>query len=470
MNSRIAKIVATLPVDLDPEPTPQTELAELLAGLRNHAVPTGRLRRLGVLSSLPAKVAAAYLWNWMRSTLSDPDERAKRKSETHMRAALILLGKMGYLRGMATKLGQLLANYPDVLPEELTEFMERLHFQAPPMHFSLMAEFVYGELGADPEERFASFDREAFAAASLGQVHRARSHAGEELAVKVQYPGIARAIDADFSNLTAIGTPMRLSSDWDNLIAQWRDIHDVCRRETDYLREAANLERAGRALADLSADVAVPRPHRELSTERVLSMDYLPGVHLAEYLERRPAQEERDRFGALLLRVISRLYYSERTVYADPHPGNFLFMDDGRLGLIDLGCCRDMDDAEWNLTMALVDGMEDEQKLRDAIQTACVMTEAHKQDERRYALIRELCNWYWEPLRTDGPFDFAANDYMKRGIALFGECTRRGYTRSMTINNWTSRCFYGARSLLHSLGARVDFKRIHDEELERAIG
>jgi predicted unusual protein kinase regulating ubiquinone biosynthesis (AarF/ABC1/UbiB family) len=470
MSSKIADIVATLPADLDPEPSPQTELAELLAGLRHRAVPTGRVRRLGVLSTLPAKVAAAYAWNWVGSTLADPERRTRRKSETHMRAALILLGRMGYLRGMAAKLGQLFANYPDVLPEELSDVLEHLHFEAPPMHWSLLAELVHDELGAEPEERFAAFDREAFAAASLGQVHRARTRGGTDVAVKIQYPGIARTIDADFRNMTMLGTPMRLSSDWDNLIEQWRDIHEVCQREADYAREAANLERTARALADLAGDVVVPRPHRDLSTERVLTMDFVEGAHLREYLAGDPPQAERDRFGALILRVVTRLYYSERAVYADPHPGNFFFASGGRLGLVDLGCLRDMDADEWDLTMALVEGLRDEDKLREAIQRACVMTEDPKRFEQRYSLVRDLCEWYWEPLRTDAAFDFAANDYMQRGIRIFGECTRRGYTRSMPINNWSARCFFGVRSMLHALGARVEFKRIHDEELERAVG
>ena len=87
------------------------------------------------------------------------------------------------------------------------------------------------------------------------------------------------------------------------------------------------------------------------------------------------------------------------------------------------------------MNMAMFDGLHDESKLRRAIEIGCDMTEKQKRDEKRYALIRDLCEWYWEPLRHEGVFDFAANDYMKRGIRLFGECTKRGYTRSMSVNN-----------------------------------
>ena len=105
---------------------------------------------------------------------------------------------MGYLRGAVMKVGQALANFPDILPDQFVDTLERLNFQAPPMHFALLREQIRNELGRDPEEAFAAFDTRAFAAASLGQVHHAVSSGGESLAVKIQYPGIARAIRSDF--------------------------------------------------------------------------------------------------------------------------------------------------------------------------------------------------------------------------------------------------------------------------------
>src|SRR5436305_9088101 len=119
-----------------------------------------------------------------------------------------MLAGMGYLRGAVVKVAQALANLPGAVPDEIVATLEYLHFQAPPMHFALLREHVRNELGGDPAEVFASFETRAFAAASLGQVHRARLKSGEEVAVKVQYPGIGTSVRSDFRNLLALMLPL----------------------------------------------------------------------------------------------------------------------------------------------------------------------------------------------------------------------------------------------------------------------
>lgn len=177
------------------EKAPSAALDVLRERLSRGPVPLGAVRRLSLLGSLQAKVAVAYLFYWIRSWFHDAGERERDLAETHLAVALKLLDSMAYLRGAAMKAGQTLANFPDIVPDEIVETLERLHFEAPPMHYSLIREQLHRELGGDPEDVFEDFEREAFAAASLGQVHRARLKGGEEVAVKVQYPGIGRADD-----------------------------------------------------------------------------------------------------------------------------------------------------------------------------------------------------------------------------------------------------------------------------------
>ena len=337
------------------------------------------------------------------------------------------------------------------------------------MHYALLAEHVRRELGGEPEEVFASFEREAFAAASLGQVHRARSRAGEELAVKVQYPGIGRTIEADLRNLSILMAPMRLGPDRDNLAEQFAYVRDMLLLEVDYESEASFLERARAAVAELE-DVVVPRVHRETSTRRVLSMERLEGLHLTEWLATDPDQGERDRVATLLVRSTTRLFFGERLCWGDPHPGNVMVLPDGRLGLLDFGSCRSFDAHEWKLMTLGIEGYRgDSEKLREVMRIACDLSPQQAADPERMRHLEAYARWHWEPMEVgDELFDFGDRDYIQRGMRLFGESSRRRYTRAHPVNLYNARHLYGARVLAFHMRARVRMGRIMDEELARA--
>src|SRR5512146_2246262 len=201
------ELINALPRDLKTDPTGR-RLARLVTSISDRKVPVTSFSRLWTLGTLQARITAGYLAYWLRSRFADTDERQRMKSEAHLAAAIKLFGTMGYLRGAVMKVGQLLANLPEVVPEEFAEVLSALHFEAPPMHFAMVRELFLDEFGQEPEELFTSFDRQAFAAASLGQVHRARLRSGEEVAVKIQYPGIARTIRTDLRNLRLLLQPM----------------------------------------------------------------------------------------------------------------------------------------------------------------------------------------------------------------------------------------------------------------------
>ena len=199
---------------------------------------------MGLIGTLQARIAVAYLFYWFRGCFQKAEAREKALAETHWRTALRLLDSMSYLRGAAMKVGQTLANFPDIVPAEFVETLDWLHYDAPPMHWSLIREMVYNELGSDPENLFAFFDQRAFAAASLGQVHRARLRSDERVVVKVQYPGIARTIGEDIRNLALFMLPGRLDKDWEHVRNQMDDLRVRLEREADYVAEAATLIKA----------------------------------------------------------------------------------------------------------------------------------------------------------------------------------------------------------------------------------
>ena len=201
MTLSVSDLVAALPQQDEECSAAVAGLPEVLLRSSLKPVPAGRFQRLTALGSLQAKIGAAYLFYWLRGWFKNAKENERLLAEAHWRTAVRVLDSMTYLRGAVMKIGQTLANFPDIAPRAFVQTLDRLHSDAPPMHWSLLREMVFSELEDDPENLFAAFDKQAFAAASLGQVHRARLTNGEEVAVKVQYPGIGRSIESDFRNL-----------------------------------------------------------------------------------------------------------------------------------------------------------------------------------------------------------------------------------------------------------------------------
>ncbi len=468
MNTNLADLVAALPDDIDQPQPPGADdaLRALIAQLAHEPVPIGRLTRLWTLGSLKAKFAAAYLAHWVRSLGMGADDRQRDLNETHLRAALKLLGTMSYMRGAIMKLGQVFATYPNVLPRDFVDVLARLFFEAPPMHFALLREHVRNELGADPEALFDDFETSAFAAASIGQVHRARHKAtGRPLAVKIQYPNIARAIRDDYRNLLAFLLPMRLHGDWPYIKDQAEDLLRMLELETDYEQEAENLRLARLAFRE-DEGIVVPRVYPELSTRRILTMDFIDGRHLDDFLATNPSQELRDHHGRQIALASFRLSYGKHLAYADPQPGNYLFLADRRLGLIDFGCCHHYtdDDVDFmtDVEIAARNGSPEDE--RRVMYRAAGMSPADRMEEDRMELMLKWSRWVWQPIRHKGPFDFGSLDYFRQGMDAFHEMTRRRYVRTIPLNTWLTRNFAGIRAMLYHLGARVDLHAIAEQE------
>jgi predicted unusual protein kinase regulating ubiquinone biosynthesis (AarF/ABC1/UbiB family) len=465
MSPKLAELVAALPdLEADEGSAPQDPLRAALADLGRPG-PEGALRRLWALGGLQAQVALAYLLYWVRSWSLDAERRDRELAEAHLRAAIKMLRTMGYLRGAAMKLGQALANFPDILPDQIVATLERLQFEAPPMHFALLREQVREELGRAPEEAFATFDPRAFAAASLGQVHRATLKTGQDVAVKIQYPAMGRSIRSDFRNLSALLSPLRLGRGWEPVKVQLEEISRVIEQETDYQREA-EWQRQARSLFHEDDPILVPQVHGEFSTRRVLTMEYLDGVHIRAFLAGNPPQERRDRFGELIFQSGCRLHYAGRLLYADPHPGNYLFRSDGRLGLLDFGCVRPYSDREWECCrlcdLAIRGGHDDVVR---ALRSSLGLAEAESTDAELLTRNLEYGRWMWRPYWHDGPFDFGDPAYLREGLDRFAALGRARITSPwLPMNAFIARWNFGTVAMLYRLRARVDVRSIYLRE------
>jgi predicted unusual protein kinase regulating ubiquinone biosynthesis (AarF/ABC1/UbiB family) len=246
---------------------------------------------------------------------------------------------LGGLKGPLMKVAQFLSTVPDALPAEYAQELAQLQANAPPMGWAFVRRRMSSELGVDWEKRFASFSREASAAASLGQVHRARLPDGRDVACKLQYPDMASTVEADLRQLKLA---MAIYQRMDNAINQeeiYKELTERLREELDYGREAAQMRLYGLMLADIPS-VHVPVPIAEFSTKRLLTMTWLEGRSLLRRLEEDPPQEERNRIAEALFRAWYVPLYRYGVIHGDPHLGNYQVRPDGSVNLLDFGTIR----------------------------------------------------------------------------------------------------------------------------------
>ncbi len=252
-------------------------------------------------------------------------------------AALVRVA-LGGLKGPLMKVGQLLAAIPDFLPREYIQELSTLQASAPPMGWPFVRRRMVAELGADWQKKFGSFEKTARHAASLGQVHYARHLDGRELACKLQYPDMSSVMDADLRQLKIILGLFERVSGAVSTDEVFIEISERLREELDYTREAQNMPLYRDALSNMT-EVHVPQFVEELSTPRLLCMDWLDGEGLEAVIQNR-GQEDRNRIAANLFRLWYAPFYGLGALHGDPHPGNYTFCSDGSVNLLDFGCIR----------------------------------------------------------------------------------------------------------------------------------
>ena len=295
------------------------------------------VRRTGRLIRLGAGLAGSYLGYRLQRPFVGKEHAHKHREAFRRKQASQVRQELQQLRGPIMKVGQALSMQEHFLSAETIQELSALQMHAPAMHPTLMRAQFKSALGKYPEELFGSFEPEPFAAASLGQVHRALTKQGQEVAVKIQYPAMREAILSDFQALRTAGFAARWTGHLqESVIAE---VERGILEETDYLKEARNMEHFRVALAPLNF-VHVPHVLPELSSDQVLTMSCVPGLRLPDFLKTDPPQELRDKLGANLTRLFFFQLFRVQALHADPHPGNYLLNRDGTIGLVDFGCVK----------------------------------------------------------------------------------------------------------------------------------
>ena len=307
-------------------------------------IPTSRVRRTATVGRLAASEAVKQFGtraaNVTRGEEASEQALAKRQLET----AKQIVAALGTMKGAAMKLGQVMS-FLDVglVEEEYREEFQRelakLRDAAPTVSFKQMRRVIEDDLEQPIAEVFASFDEEPIAAASIGQVYRATLHDGREVAVKVQYPGVAAAVRADMQNLDMIMRLLKRMTPGMDAKAIATEIRERIGEELDYELEAQNQGTLARIFRG-HPFIAVPEVITSLSRERVLVSEFVQGVGFEELKSR--SQAERDRIGEIVFRFFLGCLYRHRQFSGDPHPGNFMLLADGRVAFLDFGLFKRM--------------------------------------------------------------------------------------------------------------------------------
>ncbi|MDG3065758.1 ABC1 kinase family protein [Thauera mechernichensis] len=437
---------------------------------RATAVPGGRLARLARLGSLATGVAGGMIAEGARQLAAGKRPTVGDLVLTPANARRVA-DQLAQLRGAAMKVGQLMSmDAGNLLPPELAAILARLREDARTMPMSQVVQVLETHWGQGWEQGFERFSFTPCAAASIGQVHRARTHDGQELAIKLQYPGVRRSIDSDVDN---VATLLRVSGllpralDLAPLLEEAkRQLHE----EADYLREAGNLQRFA-GLLGAEADFVLPAPVPALTRSDILAMQWVEGVAV-ESLDS-AAQPVRDRIAGLLIGLLFRELFEFGLVQTDPNFANYRYdAASGRIVLLDFGATRAYSMTVVDAYRRLMSGAirNDPATMSAAAQEIGYFQEHLHASQRDavIALFAEAC----EPLRHDGAYDFGASDLARR-------IRDAGLRLSMERDFWHTppadalflhRKLGGLYLLAARLGARVPVGRLAAPYLERPPG
>lgn len=333
--------------------------AAALALTRRRAGPirhTTRAARNVELARMGLAVGSTYATTGARKLFASAERRTELDDERRLRSAEQVAARLGNMKGALMKIGQMASYLDDGLPEPVRQALAALQADAPPMSAELAAEVVERELGRPPEDLFLEWDPDPIAAASIGQVHRAVAvdpETGGELAVavKVQYPGVGEAIEADLANTDLLGALLRQGFGGLDPTEMVAEIKERVAEELDYRREAANQSDFAEFYRD-HPFIRVPAIVPALSTGKVLTSELVVGAPWREVLTW--GQRERDLAGEGIFRFVFRSLYRMQAFNGDPHPGNYLFHGDGRITFLDFGLVRYFSDAEVKMFASMV--------------------------------------------------------------------------------------------------------------------
>src|SRR5256714_4717099 len=364
--------------------------------------PKGRIRRSAKLGSAIGAQASRYAGTKAANVARSSEGAGRRLEARHLETAMKMAATLGQMKGVAMKMGQL-ASFVDTdfLPPEYAEIYQeqlaQLRTSAPAMPWEEVSKVLEEEsLGEPLDELFADFEQKAFAAASIGQVHRATLHDGRAVAVKIQYPGVAEALESDLRNAGMIMRLARAFAPGLDARAVAEELRLRVMEELDYEYEAQTQRSFARAYRG-HPFIYVPDVLTRLSRSRVLVTEWVDGMGFEQV--RALPKKERDRFGEIVFRFCFGSIYHLQHFNADAHPGNYLLLEDGRVAFLDFGMTKQLDKEQIELEITAIEAVLDDspERLREALGELGFVRNPKRVDAERLMEHRQTVGgWYME--------------------------------------------------------------------------
>ncbi len=418
-------------------------------------IPVGKVKRAAKFIKTGTKVGANYAGYYIKKTVSKQN-----KEDLDKKNAEDIYSAFSELKGSALKVAQVLSMDTNVLPKEYSEQFALAQYSAPPLSYPLVKNTVFKTVGKTPDQLFDEFGKSAVNAASIGQVHKARI--GEyQYAVKVQYPGVAESIQSDLKIVLPIARRfLKLSKKEIEKYA--KEIESKLLEEANYELELERSNWITSQCADLEGTI-FPKYYQELSSKRVLTMDWIEGIHLKEFMEQKSGTEEANLIGQRLWDFYVFQIQKLKMVHADPHPGNFLITNKNELGVIDFGCVKELPEDFYRDYFLLFEAIRTNQmdQIESIMERLEFFLETDKKEDREKVqkIFVDLLSLVMKPFQEDY-FDFSDEAFFKQIYAYGEELSQDKEVRNMGSARgskhfiYMNRTLFGLFNILHVLKAK----------------
>ncbi len=405
-----------------------------------------------------AKIGGNYIKYYTKKIINGDTGKAA----LHQENAEDIYDTLSDLKGSALKVAQMLSMDKGILPQEYTEKFALSQYAAKPLSGPLVVKTFQKYFDKKPQEIFDTFETNANNAASIGQVHKATLN-GEKLAVKIQYPGIAQSIESDLKIVKPIAKRMFDITEKE-IEKYFAEVKDKLIEETNYSIELERSIFISDACKHI-ANIYFPKYYPNLSSDKILTMQWLEGSHLKEFLEKNPSQEIKNQIGQALWDFYNYQMHELKLVHADPHPGNFLLSEKGEVGVIDFGCVKEIPLDFYNDYFALIlPEIKANETLLNAIMNSLEMTFAND-TPRELLVFKEAFNKMTDLLATpfkQSTFDFGNDAYINSIYAMGEEISKNDEIRNSKVARgskhmlYINRTYFGLYALLHELKANIN--------------